>query len=132
MPHARLAGRLQLGWSLADAVDYGYMVQTDSKYRNLSPTKSISQLSKENNINVNKVYERLDRGWTLEEALGVEKRERSGGNALGFIIDNKKFYSGTAAAKYLKISEGAFRYKLKNKKLKNIKELGKVSFKSLY
>ena len=50
MPHARLAGRLQLGWSLADAVDYGYMVQTHSKYRKISPKKSISKLAKENNI----------------------------------------------------------------------------------
>ena len=132
MPHARLAGRLQLGWSLADAVDYGYMVQTHSKYRKISPKKSISKLAKENNINSNKVYERLDRGWSLDEALGIKKRERSGGGAYAFIIDNIKFLSGIKASKYLKISEKTFWYRLKNNKLKNVKQLGRISFKSKY
>ena len=129
IPHARLAGRLQIGWTLDDAVDYGYLVQRKSRYIKLSPNKTISELARENEKTPNMVFDRLKRGWNLEESLGLKERKRSGGGAYAFIIDGKKFFSRIQAAQYLKISEGTMRYRLKNNKLKNVKQLGKVSFK---
>ena len=130
IPHTRLMGRLQIGWTLEDAVDYGFRIPLKSRYKSLSPDKTISQLAREHNLDNKKVFERLDRGWSLDEALEIKKRQRSGGGAYGFIIDNIKFFSGIQASKYLEISEKSFWYRLKNNKLKNVKQLGKISFKN--
>ena len=66
-------GRLQIGWTLEDAVDYGFRIPLKSRYKSLSPDKTISQLAREHNLDNKKVFERLDRGWSLDEALEIKK-----------------------------------------------------------
>ena len=71
IPVKRLESRLKIGFKLEDAVINSKFLTR--KKTNKGFTQTIPELSIEHNIKPSKVYCRLNRGWSLKEALELKE-----------------------------------------------------------
>lgn len=74
--------RLQKGWEVQKALDTPkYSSRKNGRYITYDgKTKSIAEWTRELHLSKNTIYERLNSGWTVEEALFIEKGGRKHGN----------------------------------------------------
>ena len=92
--------RLKSGWTIEEA--FKDVDLEEPKYSNLTvfgkTFKNIAELSKYYNINYNTVYGRLDKGWTVEDAISIPVREGSRGKTV--IVNGNEFISIAEACRY--------------------------------
>jgi len=114
IPVKRLEGRLRLGFNLEDSISNAKFLTRKRISEGFK--KTIPEYAKQHNINPKKVYERLKRGWSLEEALETKKRQidlSDRYNSKKITIDGKTFSSQSSAAKFYGLTHQTFFKRIK-------------------